>query len=91
MVNLLTSMRAAPGVSDRDRLLAVTTLSFDISALEIFLPLIAGAQLIVAPRACAADGAALARLLRESGATVMQATPVTWRLLLDSGWEGSAD
>ncbi len=86
VVNFLASMREEPGISDRDRLLAVTTLSFDIAGLEIYLPLIAGAQLTIAPRAAVADGSALARLLRESGATLMQATPATWRLLLDSGW-----
>jgi amino acid adenylation domain-containing protein len=88
IVNFLGSMRTAPGISDRDRLLAVTTLSFDIAGLEIYLPLIAGAQLTIAPQAAVVDGAELARLLRESNATIMQATPVTWRLLVDSGWNG---
>jgi len=88
VVNLLESMRREPGISQVDRLLAVTTLSFDIAGLEIFLPLISGAQLIIAPRSAVVDGGALGRLLDESEATVMQATPVTWRLLLDSGWEG---
>ncbi len=88
VVNFLASMSQEPGISASDRLLAVTTLSFDIAGLEIFLPLVTGAQLIIAPRAAVADGAALARLLTESGATMMQATPVTWRLLLDSGWQG---
>ena len=88
VVNFLSSMRTAPGISDRDRLLAVTTLSFDIAGLEIYLPLIAGAQLTIAPQTAVVDGAALVRLIRESNATIMQATPVTWRLLVDSGWDG---
>lgn len=88
VVNFLGAMRKAPGISEDDRLLAITTLSFDIAGLEIYLPLIAGARLIIAPRAAAVDGAALARLLRESEASIMQATPATWRLLLDSGWDG---
>jgi amino acid adenylation domain-containing protein len=88
VVNFLASMSREPGISARDHLLAVTTLSFDIAGLEMFLPLVTGAQITIAPRAAVADGAALARLLSESGATMMQATPVTWRLLLDSGWQG---
>ena len=89
VVNLLTSMQSVPGISAQDRLLAVTTLSFDIAGLEIFLPLIVGAQLTIAPRTAVIDGTALIRLLQESQATIMQATPVTWRLLLDHGWDGS--
>lgn len=88
VVNLLRSMQSTLGIAACDRFVAVTTLSFDIAALEIFLPLIAGARLIVAPRSAAVDGGALARMLRESQATVLQATPVSWRLLLDSGWDG---
>jgi amino acid adenylation domain-containing protein len=87
-VNFLTSMRRQPGMTRVDKLLAVTTLSFDISLLEIFLPLITGAQVVVATRDDARDGRLLARLLDEHAITVMQATPATWRMLFDSGWEG---
>jgi amino acid adenylation domain-containing protein len=88
VVNLLWSMRTTPGLTDRDRLLAVTTLSFDIAALELFLPLITGAQLSLASRETAHDPRLLIKLLNESNATVMQATPATWRLLLEVGWMG---
>jgi len=88
LVNLLASMRREPGMSETDRLLAVTTLSFDIAGLELFLPLVSGAQVVIAPRSAVADGAALAQLLTEFNITAMQATPVTWRLLLESGWKG---
>lgn len=88
VVNFLGSMRIEPGISESDRLLAVTTLSFDIAGLEIFLPLIAGARVVIAPQSALGDGSTLARLLKDSQATMMQATPVTWRLLLDSGWDG---
>ena len=87
-VNFLTSMRRKPGMTRVDRLLAVTTLSFDISLLEVFLPLIAGAEVVVASREDARDGRLLARLLDEHAISVMQATPATWRMLFDSGWEG---
>src|SRR5258708_40067226 len=75
VVNLLCSMRETPGLSDRDRLLAATTLSFDIAGLELFLPLITGAQVILASRETAQDPRILTNLLNESKATAMQATP----------------
>jgi amino acid adenylation domain-containing protein len=88
VANLLWSMRETPGLHDRDCLVAVTTLSFDIAALELFLPLISGAHLILASREAAQDPRLLIKLLDESKATVMQATPATWRLLLEVGWAG---
>ena len=66
----------------------MTTISFDIFGLELFLPLISGGQVVLVEREDAADGARLIELLKESEATVMQATPATWRLLLQAGWEG---
>jgi amino acid adenylation domain-containing protein len=89
VVNLLNSMGKTPGLTAKDVLVAVTTISFDIAALEVYLPLITGAKLVMASRAVASDGGALLNLLRESGATVMQATPVTFRLLLAAGWKGN--
>jgi amino acid adenylation domain-containing protein len=89
VVNLLTAMSRRPGITDRDTLLAVTSLSFDIAALELFLPLIVGARLVVVSREVACDGTRLLAALHGSGATIMQATPSTWRLLLAAGWQGS--
>jgi amino acid adenylation domain-containing protein len=89
LVNFLASMQHQPGIVESDRLLAVTTLSFDIAGLELYLPLVSGARVVIAPRADAFDGTALASLLDDSGITIMQATPVTWRLLLESGWRGT--
>jgi amino acid adenylation domain-containing protein len=91
LANFLGSMTREPGLAASDRLLAVTTLSFDIAALELFLPLVTGGRVVIASRAATADGALLSGLLRESGATAMQATPATWRLLLESGWTGRLD
>jgi amino acid adenylation domain-containing protein/FkbM family methyltransferase len=88
VVNFLSSMRKKPGSTANDTLLAVTTLSFDIAGLELFLPLTTGARVVIASREVAADGARLAALLKKSNATVMQATPATWRLLLEAGWPG---
>jgi amino acid adenylation domain-containing protein len=89
LANFLLSMRERPGISPSDVLLSVTTLSFDIAGLEFYLPLIVGARLVVARRQDAVDGVTLSRLMSQHGATVMQATPVTWRLLIESGWKGN--
>ncbi|MCB0207968.1 MAG: amino acid adenylation domain-containing protein [Anaerolineae bacterium] len=88
VVNFLTAMQHQPGIKAHDKLLAVTTLAFDIAVLELFLPLTVGAQVILVDRETAADGHLLNRTLTASQATIMQATPVTWRLLLESGWSG---
>src|SRR5438128_457109 len=82
-------MGREPGLTEADVLLSVTTLSFDIAALELYLPLIKGARVVLASRDDALDGERLTRRLSSSGATVMQATPATWRLLLEAGWGGN--
>jgi amino acid adenylation domain-containing protein len=89
IANFLASMAREPGISSSDALLAVTTVSFDIAGLELWLPLCVGARVVLAGRETAASGARLAAALREHAITVLQATPATWRLLLDAGWEGS--
>jgi len=86
LTNLLLAFERRVGLDAGDVMLAVTTLSFDIAGLELWLPLMAGARLVVASAEDAADGDRLATLLREEEATVMQATPATWRLLLTTGW-----
>ncbi len=86
VANFLQSMRREPGLTSSDVLVAVTTLSFDIAVLELMLPLAVGAEVVIASRDVALNGADLAALLHDSGATVMQATPGMWRLLLDAGW-----
>ncbi|MFO0958315.1 MAG: amino acid adenylation domain-containing protein [Isosphaeraceae bacterium] len=88
LANFLASMRRILGVGSNDTLLAVTTLSFDIAALELFLPLTVGARLAIASRDDAIDPVRLARLLDRERATILQATPATWRMLLESGWRG---
>jgi amino acid adenylation domain-containing protein len=89
LVNFLWSMREAPGLTAEDVLAAVTTMSFDIAGLELFLPLLTGARVELVSREAAVDPAALAQVLRSCGATVMQATPATWRMLIESGWAGN--
>jgi non-ribosomal peptide synthetase component F len=87
LANLLLSMSRVPGLGPADRLLAVTPVSFDIAGLELFLPLTVGAELVLVGRDVAGDGERLHAALAAAAATVMQATPATWRLLLAAGWQ----
>lgn len=89
LVNFLLSMQREPGIGSGDVVMALTPLSFDIAGLELFLPLLAGARIILANRRQATDGAWLQRELDHGHATVMQATPATWRLVLQAGWQGT--
>ena len=86
VVNFLTSMAHEPGMSRDDVLFAVTTISFDIAGLELYLPLSVGARVVIAEREELIDGFVLLLHLEECGATSMQATPATWRMLLEAGF-----
>jgi amino acid adenylation domain-containing protein len=91
VVNLLEAMARRPGFGEGDCLLAVTTLSFDISVLELFLPLLVGGRVVLATAEDAMDGPALVGLLDRYEVTLLQSTPSTFRLLLSAGWEGRED
>lgn len=86
VVNFLFSMLNEPGLNQSDILLSVTTLSFDIAGLELYLPLIAGAKVVLASKENSVDGNALLNLIQTKKITIMQATPSTWRLMLPAGW-----
>ncbi len=88
LCNFLSSMRRQPGCDEADRLLAVTTISFDIAALELFLPLLCGTTTVIAQAHETVDAGALLGLMKRHAITMMQGTPATWQLLLDSGWRG---
>ncbi|WP_137130458.1 non-ribosomal peptide synthetase [Rhizobium sp. FY34] len=90
LVNLLTSMARRPGMSADDRFLAVTTPAFDIATLELLMPLLVGGLLIIAEADDVYDDMALSELIRKHGATMMQATPATWRLMADADWKAPA-
>lgn len=88
VVNLLSAMAVQPGLLPKDLLLSVTTPSFDISVLELLLPLTVGARVEVVKSEVTSDASSLAARLFDSTATVMQATPSTWQMLIDNGWDG---
>jgi len=90
VVNFLLSMQREPGFTAKNTILAVTTLSFDIAGLELYLPLLSGGRLVIASREDAYDPARLARKMADCQCDVMQATPATWRALIGAGWRGSA-
>jgi acyl-coenzyme A synthetase/AMP-(fatty) acid ligase len=88
LTNFLWSMRTKPGIHPDDVLLAVTSLSFDIAALELFLPLIAGATVVIASEEMLMNPALLVEAIDRHRVTMMQATPATWQILLEAGWTG---
>lgn len=89
LLNFLVSMQQEPGLSAGEKLLAITTVSFDIAGLELFLPLIAGATVLLASSEQAKDGRALLQLMEQYQIGMMQATPATWRMLILAGWSKS--
>lgn len=91
LVNLLYSMIPWPGFSEEDILLAVTTIAFDIAGLELFLPLITGGTIVLANSEAIKDGAKLLELVEKEKVTIMQATPSTYKMMLNSGWEHRAN
>ncbi|HVR09838.1 MAG TPA: amino acid adenylation domain-containing protein, partial [Thermoanaerobaculia bacterium] len=86
VVNFLYAMADRPGLGAGDVVPALTTLAFDIAGLEIYLPLAVGGRVEVVGSEEGTDGRRLAARLQAAGVTAMQATPATWRLLLDAGW-----
>ncbi|KUO04437.1 non-ribosomal peptide synthetase [Streptomyces caeruleatus] len=89
LANLVLATGRDLSMTARDGWLSVTTPSFDIAALDYYLPLVSGATLHIADAATAAQGARLRACLEGPGITRLQATPVTWQLLLDAGWKGT--
>jgi amino acid adenylation domain-containing protein len=91
LVNFLSAIHVLLQPGPNERLLAVTTVAFDIAALELFLPLVSGGQCLLASTRELQDGARLARKLDVEQVTLVQGTPATWRFLLDSGWDRSPE
>ena len=87
LMNLLLSIQQLPGITPADIMLSITTISFDIAELELLLPIISGAQLIIVDNDVAKDGRALLEIARTEQISILQATPYTWRMILQSGWD----
>ncbi|PTQ96709.1 amino acid adenylation domain-containing protein [Mucilaginibacter yixingensis] len=87
LVNFLVGMQAQPGIAADDKLLAVTTISFDIAGLEMYLPLVTGATVYIASADEARDGRRLLEIVKAEGITLMQATPYSWKMMLEAGWD----
>jgi amino acid adenylation domain-containing protein len=88
LANFLRSMMHTPGIGPDDRLLSLTTIAFDISGLELLLPIVSGASVHVAPSDVITDGRRLVQLIERTAPTFVQATPAMWRLLVEAGWKG---
>ncbi|MGA2838338.1 MAG: amino acid adenylation domain-containing protein [Acidimicrobiales bacterium] len=86
--NILAVMAERPGLTAGEVMVGITTLTFDVSLPDLFLPLITGATLVLAASDVAREPTALAALIERSRADVMQATPATWQMLIESGWPG---
>ncbi len=91
LANLMASLAVTPGLWAEDVMVGVTTPAFDLSVPDWFLPAWVGAHLVVVGAETALDADALGARLAGVAATVMDATPATWRLLIESGWSGSPD
>ena len=88
LVSFLSDMKERTGIVKEDVLLSATSMLFDIFGLELYLPLITGAKLIIIPQKFARDGEAILHLIQQEKVTIMQATPTTWHMLLEAGWVG---
>ncbi|WP_200976154.1 amino acid adenylation domain-containing protein [Echinicola sp. 20G] len=86
LLNLLLSSQQRPGITSKDRLLAITSFSFDVSIMEILLPLCNGSELIIANQETIKDGRLLLSFLEEKKITMLHSTPGTYRMLINIGW-----
>ncbi len=89
IVNLLLSVQQQPGLTPADKTVALATIAFDLAMVEIYLPLITGAELVIVDTSTIRNGPALAELLQTEAITFVQATPSTWRMLGEAGWRGN--
>lgn len=88
VANVLFSVAREPGLTDADKTIALATIAFDLAVVEIYTPLLVGAELLLIDPATARNGEALAEVLSDKTITFIQTTPATLRLLLEAGWRG---
>lgn len=87
LVNVMLSLQKQPGIKPGERMLAVATISFDIAGVDLYLPLSSGAEIVLADSITAKDGRALLDIVRTQNINILQATPYTWRMMLEVGWD----
>ncbi|CTP83376.1 non-ribosomal peptide synthetase [Xanthomonas graminis] len=87
LTQFLAALHTQVPLSPEDRLLAVTTVCFDIAGLELFAPLVHGARVVIAGDQAIQDPAYWSQLLDRHAISVLQATPAFWQMLLDAGWQ----
>ena len=85
LANVLAAGQRDLGLVTGDRFVAVTTAAFDIALLELLLPLLCGASLVISGAEETREASRLRSLIERNAATAMHATPHTWRLLLRGG------
>lgn len=90
VINLIKYCQELFKMTKDDRFLSLSTFTFDISVLELFVTLFSGSTLVIANYHTTKDSKYLARLIKKEHITIMQATPATWFMLLDGGWEGGS-
>ncbi|MFH9575313.1 amino acid adenylation domain-containing protein [Streptomyces sp. NPDC017454] len=90
LANFLATMRRRFPLAPSDRLLAVTTVSFDIAGLELYLPLISGAAVVLAGKETVSRPSAVREVMRRHQVTAVQATPAFWQILLMEEPDGAA-
>ena len=88
VVNLLGSLAERPGLRAGEALLALTTISFDIHVLELFLPLAVGGTIVLLAGEASRDPRSIIRTFERHRPALVQATPAQWRMLVDSGFAG---
>lgn len=88
VANVLFSVAREPGLTDQDKTIALATIAFDLAVVEIYTPLIVGAELLLIDPATVRNGEALAKLLSDKTITFIQTTPALFRVLLEAGWQG---
>lgn len=91
LINLLLSISEKPGITESDKMLAITTISFDISLVELFLPLLNGASIVLAHTKTTRDGNLLLKLIKKEQVSIIQATPTTWSMLIEAGWNNKLE
>ncbi|AXC11793.1 hypothetical protein ACPOL_2471 [Acidisarcina polymorpha] len=89
LLNVVQAIGKDLALEPEQVVLATATIVFDISNLELYVPLTAGATIHLMERHFAGDGPKLIEMIRSTSAALVFGTPTSWRLMLEAGWTGS--